>query len=201
MAMRPANLLPADLAREGGRRLPAEAMAAIGAGVAVGALIAGGYVMEHGTVTKREQELAAVQAQIAAVPRPAPVKRATINPELATEKDARQAAVDQALSGRTSWDTVLREVSLVLPNDVWLQTLSAKSGVLSTDPSTPSAPNTVNMTGYTYSQEGVARLLTRLGLVSHLTNVQLQTSAASTIGTRKVVSFTIAAQVVNAGGL
>ena len=84
-------------------------------------LIAGGYVMEHGTVTKREQELAAVQAQIAAVPRPAPAKRVTISPELATEKDARQTAVDQALSGRTSWDTVLREVSLVLPNDVWLQ--------------------------------------------------------------------------------
>ena len=57
------------------------------------------------------------------------------------------------------------------------------------------------MTGYTYSQEGVARLLTRLDLVPHLTNVQLQTSAASTIGTRQVVSFTIAAQVVNAGGL
>ncbi len=202
MAMRPANLLPADLARDGGRRLPAEAMAAIGAGLAVGGLIAGGYVMEHGTVTKREQELAAVQAQIAAVPRPVVVKKkVTISPELAAEKDARQAAVDQALTGRTSWDTVLREVSLVLPDDVWLTTLNAKSGTPSTDPSVPATSATVNMAGYTYSQEGVARLLTRLSLVSHLSNVQLQTSAASTIGTRSVVSFTIAAQVVDAGGL
>ena len=201
MAMRPANLLPSDLARDGGTRLPAEAMVAVGAGLAVGVLLAGGYVMEHGKVTKREQELAAVQAQIAAVPRPAPVKKVTISPELETEKTARKAALDQALSGRTSWDTVLREVSLVLPDDVWLSTLNAKSGAASTDPATGPTPSTVNMAGYTYSQEGVARLLMRLSLVPHLANVQLQTSTASAIGSRSVVSFTIAADVVNAGGL
>ena len=193
MAMRPANLLPSDLAREGGRRLPLPAMAAVGAGVAVGALIAGGYVTTHGTVTTREQELAAIEAQIAAVPRPEPVKPSTISPELAAQKDARQAAVDQALGNRISWDTVLREVSLVLPDDVWLQTLSAKAG--------GATPSTVNLSGYTYSQEGVARLLTRLGLVPHLDNVQLQSSASAKVGGRDVVSFTIAASVVNAGGL
>ena len=58
---------------------------------------------------------------------------------------------------------------------------------------------------YDLSRETVrdrtTRMLTRLGLVPHLTDVQLQTSAASTIGSRSVVSFTIAAQVVDAGGL
>ena len=55
------------------------------------------------------------------MPKPQPVKVSTISPELAAQKDARQAAVDQALASRTSWDTVLREVSLVLPDDVWLR--------------------------------------------------------------------------------
>jgi Tfp pilus assembly protein PilN len=201
MAMRPANLLPADLAREGGKRLPLPAIAAVGAGTAVGLLLAGGYVTTHGKVTQREQELAAVQAQINAVPKPQPVKVSTISPELAAQKDARQAAVDQALAVRTSWDTVLREVSLVLPDDVWLSTLSAKSGGASADPAAAATASSVNMTGYTYSQEGVARLLTRLGLVPHLDNVQLQSSASALIAGRDVVSFTIAANVVNAGGL
>jgi Tfp pilus assembly protein PilN len=193
--MRAANLLPSDLARDGGRRLPMHAIAAVGAGAAVGALIAGGYVLEHGKVTKREQELAAVQAQVAAVPQPAPVKT-TINPELAAQKDARQAAFDQVMAGRTSWDTVLRELSLVLPGDVWLDTMSAKAGTPSADGTTPGTNPTLSLVGHTYSQEGVARLLSRLQVVPHLTDVQLQSSVGALQEGRRYVNFTIVAGVV-----
>jgi Tfp pilus assembly protein PilN len=201
MAMRPANLLPADLARGDGKRLPLPAIAAVGAGCAVGVLLAGGYVTSHSKVTKRQAELASIQAQIAAVPKPPPVKPSTISPELEAEKTARQTAVDQALGNRMSWDTVLREVSLVLPDDVWLQSLSAKSAGTSSDPAAAATASSINITGSTYSQEGVARLLTRLALVPHLDNVQLQSSSAATVGGQEVVNFTIAANVVNAGGL
>ena len=204
MAMRPANLLPADLARGDGRQLPLPAIAAVGAGCAVGVLLAGGYMTSHSKVSKRQAELASIQAQIAAVPKPPPVKASTISPALAAEKDARQAAVDQAISARTSWDTVLREVSLILPDDVWLQSLSAKTGAASpaaaADPAAPVAGNSINMTGSTYSQEGVARLLTRLALVPHLDKVALQSSSAAQVGGQPVVNFTISADVVNAGG-
>ncbi len=197
--MRAANLLPSDLAREGGRRLPTHAIAAVGAGAAVGALIAGGHMLEHGKVAKREQELAAVQAQIAAVPRPAPVKT-TISPELAAQKDARQAAFDQVMAGRTSWDTVLRELSLVLPGDVWLDTMSAKGGTPSADGSTPGTNPTLSLVGHTYSQEGVARLLSRLQVVPHLDDVQLQSSVGAEQEGRLIVNFTIIAGVVPAEG-
>lgn len=199
--MRPANLLPADLRRAGNRTFPSEAIAAVGAAAAVAALVVGLYTVEHGAVTRREQRLAAVQAQISAVP--APTKPAvSVSPELAAEKDARTAAVDTALGQRTSWDAVLREMSLILPSDVWLTTLAAAGSTApATDPSAaPAAGTSVTLTGFTYSQAGVARLLTRLALVPHFSNVTLQTAGGSTAGKRSIVGFTISAQIRNPGG-
>jgi Tfp pilus assembly protein PilN len=200
--MRPANLLPPDLAREGGRRLPGGAIVAVGAGAAVGAMLAGGFVVQHGKVSKRENQLATLKAQLASIPAPKPAP-VTVRPELTAEKDARQAALDEALAQRVSWDTVLRELSLVLPEDVWLNTLSAKSAAAaaaSTDQPTTTAPTGLVMSGFTYSQEGVARLLTRLALVPHLANVQLQSSSSSTVGSRSIVGFTVGADMTSTGG-
>ncbi len=195
--MRPANLLPADLARGGGRQLPVPAIAAAGAGVAVLGALAFGYTSVHKQVSQRQSELDGINAQIAAVPRPKAV-HTTVNPALGAEKDARQTALDSALSGRLAWDSVLRDLSLVLPDDVWLQTMSAKSAapVAGTDPSAAPVGGTgLTMTGYTYSQEGVARLLSRLALVPTLANIQLQSSSASAVNGRAVVSFSIGASV------
>jgi Tfp pilus assembly protein PilN len=196
--MRPANLLPSDLARGGGRQLPVPAIAAAGAGVAVIGALAFGYTSTHAQVTKKQSELDALNAQIAAVPRPKPV-HTTINSSLGAEKDARQTALDAALSGRVGWYSVLREMSLVLPGDVWLQSMSAKATAAdaAADPSSAaaSASSGLTMTGYTYSQEGVARLLSRLALVPQLSNIQLQSSGSATVGRRAVVSFSIGASV------
>jgi Tfp pilus assembly protein PilN len=197
--MRPANLLPADLARGEGRRLPGTALAAIGAGTAVGVLLTTGYVVEHGKVSKRQDELAALNAQLAAIPRPKP-PAVTVRPELQAEKDARQTALNSALVTRVSWDTVMRELSLVLPDDVWLRTLSAKSGAGTAAAAPTTAPTGLVLTGSTYSQEGVARLLTRLALVPHLANIQLQSSSSTKVGTRDIVGFTVAAEVSPTGG-
>ena len=196
--MRPANLLPADLARDTGQRLPTPALAAIVAGTAVTGLLAVGYMSAHNQVTSRQSQLDAIHAQIAAIPRPKAVHR-TIDPALGSQIDARQSALDQALASRISWDNVLRDLSLVLPDDVWLQTMSAKGGSSATDASATgsaaAAGNILTMTGYTYSQEGVARLLTRLSLVPELANVQLQSATTTAVSGRQVVGFTIGATV------
>ena len=49
--------------------------------------------------------------------------------------------------------------------------------------------------GYTYSQEGVARLLSRLAVVPALQNVKLVSSSETTVGGQTVVSFSIEADV------
>jgi Tfp pilus assembly protein PilN len=66
-------------------------------------------------------------------------------------------------------------------------------------PAVPS-PIPVEIDGYTYSHDAVARFLARLALVPDLTDVELKSSALSTIGTRNVVQFSITATVPPGGG-
>jgi hypothetical protein len=49
--------------------------------------------------------------------------------------------------------------------------------------------------GYTYSQDGVARLLERLAVVPDLQNVQLQTSQSTQINNQTVINFTIVSDI------
>ena len=62
-------------------------------------------------------------------------------------------------------------------------------------PPVPSAPQPMTFAGYTYSQEGVARLLSRLAVVPALQNVQLVSSTETKVGDQTVISFSIEADV------
>src|SRR5439155_11573239 len=133
-------------------------------------------------------------AELAATPVPPPAVPGVS--ELETEKNARIGALSAALSGRLAWDRVLREVSLVLPDDVWLTSLSATAPVAASP--TTTAGFAIN--GRTYSHDGVARLLARLSLVPHLSDIQLQHSSVSIADTgRKVVEFSINATLKGVG--
>jgi Tfp pilus assembly protein PilN len=92
----------------------------------------------------------------------------------------------------------------VLPDDVWLTTLSAKSPISPLTNAAISAagaaPSQFIIEGRTYSHDGVARLLSRLQVVPDLTNVQLQSSAVTPLGNSSVVAFTILADIKTGGG-
>jgi Tfp pilus assembly protein PilN len=156
-------------------------------------------------VKDKQQTLQDEQAQLAALP-PVQVVNNTAADTLNAEQAARVTALSGALGRRVSWDRVLRELSMVLPSDVWLTTLTAKapeSAILAAPaaPATPGAtPTGLVIGGYTYSQDAVARLLSRLQVVPDLTNVQLQSSAVSPLGNQTVVAFTILADIKAAGG-
>jgi Tfp pilus assembly protein PilN len=98
----------------------------------------------------------------------------------------------------------------VLPSDVWLTKLSAQEAspapVTSTTTTTTTTTTTesqapapapaatgqpLSLQGYTYSQEGVARFLTRLAVVPELEQVKLISSAQTELLGRAVYSFTI----------
>jgi Tfp pilus assembly protein PilN len=192
--MRAVNLLPLH-ARTGRRRPPSAALAVAGAGVLAASLLAVGYFSTTGNVDTREQELAALEQQLAAA-------RSAAKPRpdqtgLAAQRDQRFTALNDALAKRLPWDRILREVSLVMPDDVWLSSLAA-GGSTTTDPSTPTA-QTVTFTGFTYSQESVARMLNRLALVPEIANVKLQSSAVTEVGSQQIYGFTILADLI-AGG-
>lgn len=198
--MRAVNLLPQDLPRT---RKPVNrvALAGVAGGAAISMLLGALYLNAQATVTDRELELSAAQAELAAIPKPK--VQGSEDQQLALERAGRITAVAQALGTRVGWDRLFRELSSVLPGDVWLTDLQAKAPTsqapaaagtdAQTTPATPDSAFTIQ--GYTYTQEGVARFLARLALVPDLTSVALQSSTKGLLAEQEVFQFFITAQI------
>ena len=189
--MRAVNLLPRD---EPTRSFEAKrGVVFLGGGgaalvtVAMAALMIGA----GGAVKQGRQSLDLIQAEISAVPKPvADSSRSQDDGVLAADKAARISALSTALGGRIGWDGVLRQISQVLPGDVWLSGLSTTSG----DPAAGGG-STLTLNGSTYSQDGVARFLSRVSVLPALSNVQLQSSVVEPTAPRGIVQFVLVAQV------
>jgi Tfp pilus assembly protein PilN len=205
--MRAVNLLPRDDRRRGGPSIPtAVAAIAIGGFTLVAAVLGLLFVSAHGTVKSRRVELAQKQRELAAIPVPAQ-SQVQQQDALVADKQARVTALNAALSRRIAWDRVLREFALVLPDDVWLQNLSATAptpatttavaAAASSSPTSSALGGQLGFTieGYTYSHDAVARLLTRLSVIPDLQQVQLVTSEQAKLGARPIVHFKISANV------
>ena len=199
--MRAVNLLPRD---SGQRQLKKESLPVLVggcSGLLVAALLGAMFMMGSGKIAAQQRKVDDLNRQYQALP-PAPAGPSAAQQQLAGEQSARVSALSTALSTRTSWDRVFREFSLVLPDDVWLTTLSAKSPISpltnALDDAAPRRPSSL-VTGRTYSHDGVARLLSRLQVVPDLINVQLLSSTLSTVAGHDVVEFSIAADIKVAG--
>jgi Tfp pilus assembly protein PilN len=221
--MRADNLLPREEPKHK-RRLTVGVQLALVSPFVVGSLLAAGYLLASSKVNDNKATLQALQDELAALP-PPPAKPQASS-DLAFQRSQRITALSAALQSRIAWDRILREISSVLPEDVWLTTLSAQSPqapvptapppsttTTTTVPSdtvgdetttttttpapAPAPPVTAPLTlaGYTYSQESVARLLTRLALIPELQDVKLIQSAQATVSGQIVVSFSIQAAV------
>jgi Tfp pilus assembly protein PilN len=205
--MRAINLLPRDDARRGAQRPQWIVLAPVVAAVLLAALLSAAFLSSSGKVKDKQAELASLQDALQAIPTPDAAKLKT-QTALAADKQARVTALSGALSRRVAWDRIFRELSLVLPDDVWLATISAKAPVSSSVATAPAAaaPGSsvaatgFTLDGFTYSHAAVARLLSRLAVIPDLVNVQLQTSAKTKLGTAEAVHFTIAADVRRPGG-
>jgi Tfp pilus assembly protein PilN len=192
--MRAVNLLPRDEVRKSFEAKRGVVVGGVGGAALVTALLASMTMSAGGAVKEKQSTLDSLRAQIAAIP-PAPVKDTSDEDALAAQKTARVGALSAALSGRIAWDRVLRQVSLVLPEDVWLTNLAAAAPVATA----ASGSGTFTLTGSTYSQNGVARFLSRLAVVPDLANVRLQASQSALVNQRELVQFTILADVRPAG--
>jgi Tfp pilus assembly protein PilN len=205
--MRAINLLPRDDARRGQQKPQWVVLVPVVLAVLLTAVLAAMFLSASGKVKDKQAQLAQLQDELRAIPTPDANKVKTQS-ALAADKQARVTALSAALSRRVAWDRVFRELSLVLPNDVWLATISAKAPVpssVATVPAPPTPGSTVAATqftldGFTYSHAAVARLLSRLSVVPDLVNVQLQQSTATDVGSSQAVHFVIAADVRRPGG-
>jgi Tfp pilus assembly protein PilN len=209
--MRAVNLLPRgdDVRRTDGPNLIV--LVSVLAAVLLTAILAGGFLMEHSKAAEKQRALDDKKAELSAIPKP-PAAQTAADQLLLTDKNQRVVALSTALSHRVAWDRIFRELSQVLPSDVWLNQLTANAPVSSAAgqtsgaaPAAPAAPGSATtatgfiLQGYTYSHDAVARLLSRLALVPDLKDVQLQSSVATTVRGRQIVTFQIGGNISSSG--
>ena len=203
--MRAVNLLPKDDVQRARKTQNVPALVSSALIVLLTGLVGVFYFSAKSTVGSKEFELEDAKAELALLPTAADLAAENADTEqLRAEHAARLTALSTALTHRVSWDRVLREISLVLPEDVWLRDLNAIS------PATPGSsatahvegapPQGFSMNGYTYSHDAVARLLSRLAVIPDLQHVWLERSARAEAGGRPIVTFTIRAAVRSVGG-
>lgn len=208
--MRAVNLLPKDEGAEGRKRPPLPVLVGCVGTVVISALLAVMFLSASSSVAQQKRALAQAQADYAAVPAPPPPP--AVDSTLPQQRQTRVTALATVLGERVAWDRLLREVSQVLPSDVFLVTLNAQSPTL--QPAATGAavgaalPQGFVLTGCTYSQDSVARFLTRLAVVPDLTNMTLGKSIASSgsatnggggVCPAGLVTFTLVGNVRTAG--
>ncbi len=193
--MRAFDLLPKEQRRQESEGRPGLLQIGV-ALVAVVAIAALGFLFltSSSSVNDNRRERDALQAQLNALEAQAEKPSPTSGPELEDERVQRTNALATALSGRVAWDRLLRDVSLVLPSEVFLTALTMSSP---SPASAPTAAATAGSTqfaisGTTARQEYVALLLSRLAILPELSGVKLVTAQRGDDGD---VVFTINAVV------
>jgi Tfp pilus assembly protein PilN len=186
--VRPVNLIPLDerrgSARAGADRAPVRVYVVLGVlGAALLAVLA--LVLTNNQINTKTENLSKVQAKEQGVKQVADALRPF--GQFAQVQATRKAQVDQLASTRFNWERALRQLSRAIPSNVWLLNLAgtvtpsievesaAGGGAASLRDKFP-AP-AIAMTGCTYSQHVVARMMTRMQNLDDVTDVELAKSA------------------------
>jgi Tfp pilus assembly protein PilN len=175
--MRAVNLLPHDESGAGRKAPPVPVLVGCVGAVLVAALLAVLFLSASSSVAQQRRALQQAQTEYAAIP--APPAPSPVDSALPQQRTTRVSALAAALGQRIAWDRLLREVSQVVPSDVWLVTLNAQSpAILPPAPVTTGGPlpQGFTVTGCTYTQESVARFLARLDVVPDLSAMTLAKS-------------------------
>lgn len=183
--MRAVNLLPREDARDARKTPPLPVLLACVGSVVVAAVLAMMFLSANARVAEQRAALAKVVAEYNGIPAPPPPS--PIVKDLPQQRQTRVAALAGALGQRVVWDRLLREISQVVPADVWLVTLTGKSPSLlvpggAAPTSDSSLPDGFVALGCTYSQASVARFLARLQLVPDLGDMTLGKSETNSSG-------------------
>jgi Tfp pilus assembly protein PilN len=207
--MRAVNLLPKEFAARKSLREEDPAVV-VGSALAVVVLIALGasFLVAQSKANTQQKRLTAARLELGKfsqknnstppVKTPAvPITPIVPPPSIVGQEAVWLSSVTSTLSQRIAWDRVLREVSLVMPDDGTLTSLTmtapATAGAIPTGPA--GAGQGFVIAGSAFSYPSVARLLSRLALVPDLSNVTLTSTTASS---KTGVDFAINAAIKGA---
>lgn len=204
--MKAVNLLPADHkpVRQtnigSGLSKHAVAIGGVAGAIVVAAALGSSYQSASNAAKSNQDQLDAVNARIAAISQPLNAADQSVR--------ARVDQVTAADAARMSWDGFMTKLARVLPEDVWLASMQVQetapvtagtsdptAGAPATAPTPGVAPTGFTVSGFTYSQSSVARLMRRLSMLPWLSDVGLQSSNVTTVGAHSVFQFTIVGAV------
>ena len=203
--MRAVNLLPRQQVQRKRERTNTVALGAgIGGAVVVLVLVAG-FLLANRSVNRQRDALSTARAVLAATPaHHVSAETNAFRSSILNQREQRSLALAAAIGKRVAWDRILRRTALVLPDDVWLTNVTGTMPLeptastvapATTSSALPAQATAFTLQGSTYTQAGVARLLSRLEVVPDLKNVQLQSSTATTIGKQRIINFTIVSDI------
>lgn len=194
--MRAFDLLPKEHAGYAAERRPGIAQIAVALIAVVAMAVLGAlFLMTDSSLKDKGNERDQLKAQLAVLEVQAKKPSTGPAPGLEDERLARTAGLATALSGRVVWDRLLRDVSLVLPDEVYLTALTLVSPTPASAPIAAETSTTAThfaIAGKTDEQKDVALLLSRLSILPELTGVQLVSSQRGDDGD---IVFTINAAV------
>jgi len=215
--MRAVNLLPRDLQQRKSLREEDPAVVVGSAlGVIVMIVLGTTFFLAHSKAGSEQERLTQARLELASLstrvqPTPKPTKPSEpitpiVPPPAVTGQEATWLnAVSTTLSQRIAFDRVLRDVSLVIPDDITLGSMTLNAPAAAVPGAAPAAgAQGFVIAGSAYSYDSVARLLSRLALVPDLTGVTLTGSSSGTVaGGREdqpsgIVQFNITAQIKGA---
>lgn len=122
--MRPVNLIPPEARR--GEKAPMRTGAlsyVIVAVLAVALVGVTGVVLTNNQISDRKTEKSGLESQVAEAE--ARAERVSSFANFASLQQARAQTVDDLARSRFDWERVLRELAIVIPEDVWLTNLTA----------------------------------------------------------------------------
>jgi Tfp pilus assembly protein PilN len=180
--MRPVNLIPVDQRRGERRPLRGGPLAYIVVGALAAALIGVTLLVVTGNqISESKAEITQLQSEKSAVD--ARVAKLTAYTQFHSVREQRVATVTSLADSRFDWQRVMRELSLVLPTDVWLTTLSGSANPqvvpegaagISLRASIPGPA--LELVGCARSQDAVAGFIQALKDIDGVTRVGVQSS-------------------------
>ena len=187
------NLMPAEIAEAARFRRMQLAMGAavVGAVVVVGAL----YVHAHSSVSSAQSQLTTAQAQYAAAEK----ELASLSNVQAVydQVAAKQAMVQQAMGQEIDWSNYLSDLSLRIPDNVWLTNVTATetntglgtAAAPAAGSLTPTGIGTITFTGTAFSHDDVATWLDVLSKEKGFADAYFSNSTKGVVGPKPVVNF------------
>jgi len=175
--MRAFNLLPKDDSRAKRTGSNTGVIAVVVGAVLVVAALGALYFQSSAAVSHKQSQVTELQAKLAAINVKPETPREKIAPQLQTEQSGRTTALATALSGRIAWDRILREISLVLPDDISLTQVQTTS-LAAADATQPSVTQ-IEFDGFAPTQASVGLMLSRLALIPEVASVELVRSDGS----------------------